>query len=286
LSLASSGLRIGVFILVIIAFIDIGYYSLGLPVVRHTIFEAQEYSKWTNKVKEPPIRGNGRVLYRDFNENLLSLRNYRLINGYTGGITPKKLLDYDDVSVLRIADVEWVFRRKNSVVGSSPRDSQPIGWKRVSNRLPRVRLVTNTHMSKFPARDIKKIDIKNNVLVTRPIDLEKDELGKAVIVRDKPGDIGIEVDTPGRQMLVLSESYNSEWRVFVDEKREKLYRINGDFMGCVIEKGEHKVRFVFVPMALTYGLPISILAISIALILCFMPLIARFISKRFCAQTD
>ncbi|MBN1653915.1 MAG: YfhO family protein [Deltaproteobacteria bacterium] len=284
LSLAIRGRKTGLFILVIIAFIDIGYYNFGLPVVRHTIFEARPYAQWKNKVEEPPYRGSGRVFYRDAMEDLLYLLDYSLINGYTGGMTPKKLLDYDDLDVLRIADVEWVFRGKSRPVGSRPGGRAHTDWIHVPNRLPKVRFATRTRVSHNPSRDIKKIDIKNTALVTRFTELKDGELGEAVVVGNKHGEIAIDAKTSSRQMLVLSESYHPEWQVFVDGKKDILYRVNGDFMGCILEKGKHKVNFIFIPYALTYGLPISIFGTSTTLLLCFIPFIARFISKRSNAQ--
>src|SRR5690606_2882870 len=112
---------------------------------------------------------------------------------------------------------------------------------------PRVRLVGGAVLSRDPARDLSRIDPARVALVDQLVPLEPGDGGTAAITHDGPGRIQIDVFTPTRQLLVISESYQRGWRAQTNGQAVPLVRAYGDWMACVVEPGRHEVQLHFQP---------------------------------------
>src|SRR5262249_38521943 len=88
--------------------------------------------------------------------------------------------------------------------------------------------------------------------------------GAARIVVDRPGMIVVFTEAPTRQFLVLSESFHHGWRLTVDGKRGPVYRAYGDFMGCLVPAGRHRVALRVRPASRAVGLWVSAVALAAA----------------------
>ena len=62
--------------------------------------------------------------------------------------------------------------------------------------------------------------------------------------RDEPGDIALLVSTPVEQLLVLTESFHAGWQATTDGRSVPVVRVDGDFLGVVVEPGESSVQLV------------------------------------------
>ncbi len=83
------------------------------------------------------------------------------------------------------------------------------------------------------------------------------------------------VECPTPQLLVVSERYHPGWHAMVEGKPREILRVNGDFMGCLVQPGEHRVQFAFQPSSLRYAAIVS--CIGLALMACFgVGLLPRF----------
>jgi len=51
----------------------------------------------------------------------------------------------------------------------------------------------------------------------------------------------------------VAESYHEGWRASIDSRPVEVFRVYGDFMGCLVEPGKHHVNFVFRPTSLQRG---------------------------------
>jgi len=58
--------------------------------------------------------------------------------------------------------------------------------------------------------------------------------------------------------LVLSDTYYPGWEVYVDEKRDKIYKANYCFRAVALSKGKHKVKFAYNPLSFRIGLYVSL----------------------------
>ena len=91
--------------------------------------------------------------------------------------------------------------------------------------------------------------------------------GTADLIEDRPGKITIAVAAPQRQLLVVSESYHDGWQARVDSQPARLERVNGDFLGCVVERGKHQVELVFSPALVRTGRIVSLASFVATMIL-------------------
>ena len=107
-----------------------------------------------------------------------------------------------------------------------------------------------------------------------PLDLPASTPGTAALVAERPGRLEIAVDCPARQLLVVAESYHSGWHAVIDGQPREIYRVNGDFMGCLVERGKNRVVLDFHPESLDRGWLASCLGLSFVS-LCFLGFSAR-----------
>lgn len=266
--------------LIVLAAADQGYYGLS-----HTVYAAgdnsyQRLDHYIADVRTPPNKPDGRIvetLYR-FNEPGLragdgaTLRGWQLADGYAG-LEPRQRLDYGLLPALRVAGVRWV-RQGPSTTDIANLEPRADGWSEVPDPLPRVRLVTQTKISREPDIDIARIHPDVTALVETPLDLPASKPGTAAIVAERPGRLEIAVECPTRQLLVVAESYHRGWRAVVDGQLQEVYRVNGDFLGCAVEHGKHLVVLRFQPDSLQRGWLTTCLGLGFVS-LCFLGVSAR-----------
>lgn len=61
-------------------------------------------------------------------------------------------------------------------------------------------------------------------------------------------------------MLVLADTYDPNWRVYVDGERSDLYAVNTVLRGVEVPAGAHEVEFRYEPAALRAGIAVSVVA--------------------------
>jgi hypothetical protein len=180
-------------------------------------------------------------------DNGPTMRGIKYTEGYAS-FRPRRRLDYHATAALRLAGAAWVNRR--------PYDEAD--WEPVPDPLPRARLVSRARASSDPKGDLPGIDPATTALVEAELDLPGGPPGHARILSDRPGSIAVATDAPSRQLLVLSESFFDGWKVGVDGgPPSSALRVYGDFIGCVVEGGSHRVEFTFDPDDLRFGMWIS-----------------------------
>ncbi len=194
-----------------------------------------------------PMTGGGAV-------NLPLLRGLRLATGYFG-LETSSVLDPADPMTHRIAGIAW---RPNGTT-----------WVPVADSMPRARLVSMAQSSGNIKADVHAIDISRVALVDRPIAGLSDssaERGSVRIVSDRPGSIVLETTAAGRQLLVLTERFHGGWRATEDERGRETMRVYGDYLGCIVEPGHHRVAFTFAPESARQGLRASLAGVALTLV--------------------
>ena len=175
------------------------------------------------------------------------VHDVRLVSGYAA-IVPSRQLDYTKIASLRVAGASLA-------LGSG--DFEPL-----PGALPRARMVAIAVRSADPRAQIEQIDVATTALVDDAVDLVSGPPGAAVIEQDLPGRIRVATEAPTRQLLVLSESFHAGWQVTIDGEPRPLHRVNGDFMGSVVDAGHHVVRFRFAPRSYQWGVRISLASVA------------------------
>jgi len=85
--------------------------------------------------------------------------------------------------------------------------------------------------------------------------------------------ITLSVETSENGILVLSEVYYPNWKVFVDGIEKPMLRCDYSLRGVTIEKGNHTVVFKYVDKDFQLGAVITLFALTIV--------IAGFIIDRY-----
>jgi hypothetical protein len=157
-----------------------------------------------------------------------------------------------DLTGLRLANVHWALMQN--------------GWGQVPDPMPRARLLSQVVVSENVTQAVAQVNIATTAVVGKPVDVVSGEPGKVVITTDRPGRIDIQTTAPTRQLLVLSESYHSGWKARVGGKELPVIPAYGDYMGVVVDAGEHTLEFRFEPRSFYLGAKISALGLAITLL--------------------
>jgi uncharacterized membrane protein YfhO len=88
----------------------------------------------------------------------------------------------------------------------------------------------------------------------------------------------VEVRCPARQLLVVAERFHPGWHAVMDGVPCSVYRVNGEFLGCVAEPGQHRIILAFQPESLEGGRLTSCIGLA------FVPLLVLGRRKRFAAK--
>ena len=75
----------------------------------------------------------------------------------------------------------------------------------------------------------------------------------------------VEVDMKEPGFLVISDNYYPAWKAYVDGKETKVYKADYTLKAVWLEKGDHKVEFVFDSPYLKLGATISFLSLLFVL---------------------
>jgi hypothetical protein len=255
LTAAARGRTVAVALLLVLAGCDAYYYGLkNVHFGKYLWRRSVRLEQWQAEAPRPPARNEGRLQAFDESLTRLLLDEACLVDGYHGGLEPRKRLDYERADALRLAGVHFCHgcesTSKKPIPGLQPAGS---GWYRLTDPLPRVRLVGRALASDDPARHLSAIDLRTTALTPQPVDLDEDKPGTAVLHEERPGRLAIETNADGRQLLVVSESYDPGWQAAVDGAPAELLPAYGDFLACVVGPGRHTVQLTFRPPALVAG---------------------------------
>ena len=81
--------------------------------------------------------------------------------------------------------------------------------------------------------------------------------GSARLVVDRPGRLVASVDAPGRRILAFTERFHDGWSATVDGTPLPTVRVEGDFLGCLVDAGHHRVNLRFLARSFVYGSIVS-----------------------------
>jgi hypothetical protein len=97
----------------------------------------------------------------------------------------------------------------------------------------------------------------------------KDSLAiTARIVKYSANEIVCTTDCPYPGFLVLCDNWHPDWQVFVDGKKQKLYRANYTFRTVYLNAGAHKVMFKYISQYFNAGKIITIIALILSIGFC------------------
>jgi len=101
---------------------------------------------------------------------------------------------------------------------------------------------------------------------------------EVTFVNQAPDSFALEVRSPGPALMVVSNQFDPSWRLSIDGKRARIYRINGFLQGIRVEGGTHLYDLIYIPHDLERNLIIS--GSTLAILLLFSLLPARLENKK------
>lgn len=107
-----------------------------------------------------------------------------------------------------------------------------------------------------------KFNPDEEVILTEEVILANDAVkntGKAEITDYGNEQVLIKVNAVSESMLVFLDTYFPGWKVYIDDKEDKIFKANYAFRAVHLKKGEHLVRFSYEPVSFKIGLLISLL---------------------------
>jgi len=217
--------------------------------------------------------------YGNFRENILAYHGIMQDFGYHGN----QLKAYDDFTDRKYRDEaktqdEYVRRYMEFLMGNkldllntkyfiAPQPFQHPKFKPVfegdgvyvfqnQNYLPRARIVFKYEVIKNRGDILKRIvdsnfDYRNTIILEEQPKFSSSLLdtpsaqGQAWMENNQINsfEVKAELNQPG--FLILSENYYPSWKAYVDGKETKIYCADYLFRAVFLDKGEHKIKFVF-----------------------------------------
>jgi hypothetical protein len=245
LVMASRGVRGATIALAVFVAADLGAWGYGY------VFQApvQTVEAIAAGANAPPGARAGEYVTPPanlFQANVLVLRGLRLSAGYAG-LIPASVLDPYDEMTARVGGVSW--RLADGA------------WARVSDTMPRARLVADARVSRNIVQDLRTIDIGTVALVDAPIDLAPGPPGDARVLVDRPGRIVVHTEATASRLLVLTERFHAGWRATTGDRAWPMRRADGDYLACVVDAGAHDVTLLFEPVSARRGVIVTIVGL-------------------------
>jgi hypothetical protein len=151
----------------------------------------------------------------------------------------------------RIAGVQWTWTSS--------------GWARLAGTMPRVRLLTDYRVTRDEPDEVERIDVARTALLSEPVAIGSGPPGTARLLDDRPGMLDVETRAPSAQLLVLAERFHPGWRVSVDGTADAApVAVYGDFLGCVVPPGTHRITLTFAPESARVGAWITLAGLVFA----------------------
>lgn len=152
-----------------------------------------------------------------------------------------------------------------------------------TNAIPRCFIVYDSEV--LPSDEILKrlnssaYDPLKKVLIEEPTHLKKvsfEPTQSATIdttecsfVNYTPNEISIRALSKEDGYMVLTDAYDDGWKAYIDGYKTDIYQANYLFRAILLPKGEHTVKFIYMPLSFIYGACISFL-VSVAIFIFFV----------------
>jgi uncharacterized membrane protein YfhO len=76
----------------------------------------------------------------------------------------------------------------------------------------------------------------------------------------------VDTTADGAQLLVTTERFHAGWRAYEDDHLLETVRVNGDFLGCRVDAGTHRIDLTFDPPSLVQGIRIAAVGFALTVV--------------------
>lgn len=146
--------------------------------------------------------------------------------------------------------------------------------------LPKVFFVSSYKVTTGDLEAAKKVsesDLSSEVVLSEGLPFNWAEIGKGKVnlLRYSSDEVLAATENQNNGLLVLTDGYDQGWSVFIDGQKGKLLRANMSLRAVAIPKGNHQVKFIYLPESFKIGRVISSVALLALLSFSFWVLIRR-----------
>jgi hypothetical protein len=112
--------------------------------------------------------------------------------------------------------------------------------------LKSIDILNNIKANSFDPRRIAFIETSNANIISK---IEKPDSTTSIkLLKYSDEIIDLEVNASGNNFLFLGNTYlPTGWKVYIDNNKNEIYKTNHGFMGTVVPRGKHNVKFVYAP---------------------------------------
>ena len=180
----------------------------------------------------------------------------------------------DSYDVLNMLNVKYIIQNN---------EDNPLGVTRNPNNLGNawfVKNVINVENSNEELLELKNIDLANTCLsqnfeITNT-NFQLNETNEIKLVSRKANQLIYNSKTDSNQFVVFSEAfYKNGWQAYIDNKPVNHYKVNYLLRGMEIPKGNHEIKFEFVPKVVNAGFYLSLFSYLI-----FITVFIKFILNK------
>jgi hypothetical protein len=82
-----------------------------------------------------------------------------------------------------------------------------------------------------------------------------------------PNEVILDADMEHSGLVVLSDAYHPDWKVFLNGKPGKIFQTNNLIRSVFVPEGKHRIKFVFAPLSFYAGVAITLFSLAGILIL-------------------
>jgi len=112
--------------------------------------------------------------------------------------------------------------------------------------LKSIDILNNIKANSFDPQRIAFIETSNANITSK---IEKPDSTTSIkLLKYSDEIIDLEVNASGNNFLFLGNTYlPTGWKVYIDNNKNEIYKTNHGFMGTVVPRGKHNVKFVYAP---------------------------------------
>lgn len=108
-------------------------------------------------------------------------------------------------------------------------------------------------------------NLKENIILEEELPsgflLKDEKVGEITILGYQPDRIDLETNSGANNILFISDTFYPGWKVYLDDREEKIYRADFVFRAVAVPEGKHKIIFIYQPQSFQLGLRITALTI-------------------------
>ncbi|KPA11936.1 conserved hypothetical protein, membrane [Candidatus Magnetomorum sp. HK-1] len=136
-----------------------------------------------------------------------------------------------------------------------PRSFFVSNWKQVDNWQSALTILLSPE---FNPKNQVLIENKGSKHINYP--QKKANVNRVIKIQDNWNQTDIKINAPDFGLLVLNDPWYPGWRVWVDNKEQSIFPVNGIFRGVFVQAGSKQVRFEYSPNYLKWAFGVTILA--------------------------